>query len=413
MKRLLARTLPLRALPLLALAGVLFFFAPAAHAQGSGPRLPNPGFRSIGLWDQTIPIRMDIAVWYPSSRLPREILLEGWSLRAAQNGAATPGKYPVILVSHTTAASRLASHDLAAALTRHGFLVIAPTHPTDNADDTSGIYHAALFADRPEHLLLALDAVERSPIFRPIMDRSRIGVLGVGAGAATALQLAGARPDLSRIALSCPDGSYENPLCSRWAKSFHQRMRDEFAALLASGPEKFIPVIQQKPEQLSGDANPDEPAHAPANAERPVPSGSVPDPAPDPGEMFGPPSPPKIQPVLAVGLLTPGLVELFPDASLLALTTPVGILTAANDTLYPSGNSLDRLQKLLPQRPASRMLQNAGHSDVQAPCPPVYLESFPALCGNQNPEADDFRTIRNEFFIRFFQKTLGYPRDSF
>lgn len=407
MKKIAARRVFCRILPLV-LAIFLLFPVCETAARGTGPKLPHPGFRSIGLWDQSIPLRMDIAVWYPSSRLPGELLLEGWSIYVSRNGAGTPGKYPVILLSHGTAGSRLASHDLAAALARHGFMVIAPTHPTDNMDDTGGIHHAALFADRPRQLLLALMAVEQSPVLRPLMDRGRVGVLGVGAGAATALQLAGARPDLSRLASYCPDAPTENPLCSNWAKAFHPRMQAEFAALLAKEPETFTPALHVTPEQRSNDANSNNPAQVADNGENAF--FPAPDLAPDPGEIHNPTAPPlETQPVLAVGLLTPRLVALFPDESLQALTAPVGILTVSDDAAHSNENSLDRLQKLLRDRPASRELLHAGYFDVQAPCPPMFLDSFPALCGETTPGADDFRQMRNEFFIRFFQKNLGFP----
>lgn len=413
---------------------VLFLPAQAAFAKGSGPQLPQPGFRSVGLWDPAIPIRMDIAVWYPSPRIPRDLLLDGWSIKVGQNGITVPGRYPVILISHTTAASRLASHDLAAALARHGFIVIAPTHPKDNMDDTSGIFHAALFADRPRQLLLALEAVEKNATLRNIMDRSRIGVLGVGAGAATALQLAGARPDPSLLGNHCapPENAVSaDPLCSSWARLFHPQIQAEFAALLANGPEKFTPVLYAKAEPLTGDSSLNDLSHAlvqdnsPQPAEPQTASQTPPENPPlRPATASqaalppanGAPQPPlhtveapQAQSVLAVGLLTPGLIDLFPDTVLQSVTVPVGILAAGNDAVYPAEKSVDRLQLLLPQRPASRVLQNAGHNDVQAPCPPMYQESFPALCGGQNPASEDWRKIRNDFFVRFFQKTLGPP----
>ena len=396
MKRPFTRHKFRHVIPLLVLVVILAFFVSSAQAGGTTPKLPNPGFRSVGLWDQTIPLRMDIAVWYPSSRLPTELSLEEWSLRVARNGSAVPGKYPVILLSHTMAASRLASHDLAAALARNGFLVIAPTHPTDNTDDTSGVFHAALFANRPKHLLMALAAVEQSSVLGPLMDRSRIGVLGVGAGAATALQLAGALPDISRLSEICPETENGNPLCSQWAKAFHPRIQNEFAALLADGPQVFTPVIHRNMEPLAIDD---------------TLSGQTDDNTVlDSGESnTSALQIPTVQPILAIGLLTPGLVDLFPDASLQTITSSVGVLAVLNDTVYPIEKSLTRLQQILPQRPASRTLEHVNHFDVQPPCPSTVLESFTALCGNQNPEADDSRQLRNEFFVRFFQKNLGFP----
>ncbi|MDL2209953.1 hypothetical protein LJC26_04020, partial [Desulfovibrio sp. OttesenSCG-928-O18] len=106
---------------------------------------------------------------------------------------------------------------------------------------------------------------------------------------------------------------------------------------------------------------------------------------------------------------TPGYIDLFPDASLRGLVTPVGIFAATDDAVYPSEKTVGRLQELLPQRPASRALQNTDHFDLQAPCPPLFQDTFAALCGSQSPLADDSRKIRNDFFVRFFQKLLGPP----
>lgn len=368
---------------------------------------------------------MDIAVWYPSIRTPRDIQLEGWALSVGQNGTATPGKYPVILISHTAAGSRLSSHDLAAALARHGFMVIAPTHPGDNMDDTGALFHAALFSNRPNHLLLALEAVEKNTTLRAVMDRNRIGVLGVGSGAATALQLAGAAPDISLLSRSCRQDvtGASNPFCSNWGKLFHPQMETEFAALMANGPKILTPGIPKKREPLAGDAGLNEFAGSPPLPAVAPPTGKPEDgdtkngateelPA-QPSEAFPEASlseaPMETQPVLAVGLLTPGLIGLFPDTALRELNAPVGILAVTDDSVYPSEESVGRLQKLLPHQPVTRILQNAGHFDLQAPCPLVFRESFPALCGEIRPNMKDSQKIRDDFFVRFFQKTLGPP----
>ena len=420
---------PLRAviaLLLVFIAALDCGFAPQACAKGSGPKLPHPGFRSIGLWDPDIPIRMDIAVWYPTARQPRAIQLNGWSIRVGLNGTPTPGKYPVILLSHTTAGTRLASHDLAANLARNGFMVISPTHPLDNADDTSGIYSAGIFADRPRQMLLALDAVEKNAALRNVMDRNRIGVLGAGAGAATALQLAGALPDFSLLDAHCEPVTMippTDPYCSQWAKLLHPRMRAEFTTLLAGGQEKFTPTIVPEKAPLLPDVSLNALANAPstpalteasAPAQPPVQEsrdGTAPEVAelPAPMPQTAEEAPQRPQPVLAVGLLTPGLVDLFPDEALRGIAAPVGILAVEKDAAYPLEKTLSRLQRALPQRPASRVLQHAGHSDVQAPCPPMYTESFSELCGNQSSSSEELRRIRNEFFVRFFQKNLGLP----
>lgn len=391
---------------------LLAVFVPAAFPSGSQQNLPLPGFRSLGVWNPRTSFRMDVAVWYPTTRASRDLNLEGWTLRASRDGAAVPGKYPVILVSHDAASSRLASHDLAAHLSRHGFMVIAPSHPGDNADDTSLFFRAENFASRPRHLIAAFNEVQKSPVLGPLMDTGRIGFLGVGSGAATVLQLAGAAPDLSRLDAYCPEGPALDPLCSAWSRTFHPRMKREFALRAGrSGPDAFTPYIGS-PVPDATDAPTPDPAPGKQNSVRPGNDRA----APSPAEAETRPlleseeSPHDARlPVLAVGLLTPGQIGLFPDDALRGFSVPTGILTGTEDTVYPPADNAARLQDLLPQRPVLRTMQSVNHFDLQPPCPPLYQEGFAAMCGRTGENAAEARKIRNEFFARFFHSYLGNP----
>ncbi|CAK7038755.1 MAG: hypothetical protein DELT_00689 [Desulfovibrio sp.] len=387
--------------------------AGTVFASGASPKLPNPGFRSLGLWGDEKNTRLDIAVWYPTHRATRDVNLEGWSFRAGMNRDPVPGLHPVILLSHNAASSRAASHDLAAHLARHGFVVIAPTHRKDNADDTSGFFHAAIYAERPVDLILALERTYADPTLAAVMDRNRIGVLGVGSGAVTALQLAGAIPDMARLPGYCGEGTMLDPLCSHWAKSFHPQMQSEFAALFADAPERLTPALEKAIAPLPARetaAATDTPATPAMENPAALPTPDIVDPA-EPEKTTANPQelPRERQHVLAVGLLTPGAVDLFPDASITTVFAQVGIFAAMNDSVYASAKVAERLQALLPHRPASRIVADADFFDLQAPCPPAYLDSFPALCGHQSPTAQGARKARNDFFVRFFQKALGAP----
>jgi predicted dienelactone hydrolase len=398
---------------------LLAFSAVSAFASGASPSLPNPGFLSVGLWDEENDMRLDIAVWYPTQRAMQDIHLKGWSFRAGKDGTPIPGLYPIILLSHNAASSRLASHDLAAHLARHGFIIIAPTHPKDNVADTSGFFHAANFAERPNHLVRALERVSAVPSIAAVMDRNRVGVLGVGSGAATALQLAGAVPDLSRLSGYCPKDILLDPLCSNWGRAFHPTMQKEFFRLLLQNSSAFSASIEKvaaplTPAEMAAAVTvPPRPAVESASAEQPSAADATLD-IVDPAEPKKAPAGPKTlagekQPILAVGLLTPGWVGLFPDTALHAVSAQVGIFAAGKDTVYASAKATERLQTALPHSPASRVLPNDNFFDVQAPCPPAYMDTFPALCGEQTPGATSARKIRNDFFTRFYQKSLGPP----
>lgn len=402
-------------LTLLPLLFLFTVFVPAAFPSGSQQNLPLPGFRSLGVWDPNTSFRMDIAVWYPTTRASRDLNLEGWMLHSGKDGAAIPGKYPVILLSHDAAASRLASHDLAAHLSRHGFIVISPSHPGDNVDGTDFFFRAQNFASRPRHLITAYNEVRKSPVLGPVMDTSRIGLLGVGSGAATVLQLAGAAPDLSRLDGYCPDGPLLDPLCSAWAKTFHPRMKREFANLAGRpGPDMFTPYIERPP--IPDTADLPKINAAPGESEGAQP-GSSPETPPlveadarssSPSQTGGPPVGMR-QPILAVGLLTPGQIGLFPDEALRGFFIPTGILSGADDAVYPPAANAARLLDLLPQRPVSRAIKGVNHHDLQPPCPPMYQEGFAAMCGRTGEGAAEAREIRNDFFALFFCTYLGNP----
>lgn len=386
-------------------------------ASGSRQNLPLPGFRSFGIWDPGSSFRMNFGVWYPTRRATRDSHIEGWTIRAGKDGAVAPGKYPVILLSHDAAASRFASHDLAAHLARHGFIVIAPTHPGDNADDTSLFYRAHNFAARPAHMIAAFTEARQSHSIGPFMDTDRIGLLGVGSGAATVLQLAGAGPDLSRLDDYCPAVPSLDPLCSPWAMTFHPRMEREFA-LLSANPSIFMPYIERPTPPMQAAPAPSAPSgpeeqgqtgekQLPPDEKASSPVGPEADTTEQLAEQAG--SPRERQPVLAVGLLTPGQINLFPEDVLRGFSTPVGILAGVEDNVYPPQLNAARLLELLPQHPAFRILQDTNHFDLQPPCPPVYQDGFPAMCGQAGPDAVDIRKVRNDFFTRFFQGFLGSP----
>lgn len=360
---------------------------------------------------------MDIAVWYPSPREPRDVHLDGWTIRVSKDNAAISGKYPVILVSHDAATSRLASHDLAAHLARHGFVVIAPTHPNDNVHDIGALFHAHNFVERPRHLIRALDAAAASPAVGPLMDIKRIGLLGAGFGAMTVLQLTGAAPDMAKLAAYCSPNAPLDPFCSNWAKTFHPRILREFETLLTlHGQRGFTPGFETdeemssiKPEDTARRQEKTPPARAAADkrekelAETSKTAISAPDVLPE--DAFRA----RRLPVLAIGLLTPGGVSLFPDAALAALPAPVGIAAAENDTVYPPADALEKLRRLLPRPLLAFLARGANHYDLQPPCPPGHQDAFTALCGAAGPSAVEFRKARNDFFVTFFQEHLGSP----
>jgi predicted dienelactone hydrolase len=169
------------------------------------------------VWTPETQERFDFSVWYPGRAATSEFVLEGWIINAGRRGRIAPGLYPVVLVSHDTAGSRFANNDLASALASAGMIVIAPTHTGDSQTSIGGIYTAELLRDRPRTLLHALETVLENQEFGPYVDENRIGLIGVGFGSISVLQLLGLEPDFSLLKNYCQNSSPKEGFCSSWA----------------------------------------------------------------------------------------------------------------------------------------------------------------------------------------------------
>ncbi|MDR3176252.1 MAG: hypothetical protein LBU06_06955 [Desulfovibrio sp.] len=253
----------------LCLAVLLGIFATPAPAQSaSGAENYTAVMRSFGVWDPETQERFDFSVWYPGRATPVEFVQEGWVINAAKRGRIVPGSYPVVLVSHDTAGSRFANSDLAVALARSGIIVISPTHTGDSQAESYGIYTAKLLAERPRALLRALETVLENQEIGPCADTSRIGLMGVGFGSISVLQLLGLLPDFSFLEGYCADKSPEEGFCSPWAAKRLARMP---AAMLELAEKKGRDIFTPNPARYMAES-----ANAPtAETKRESPSLSA------------------------------------------------------------------------------------------------------------------------------------------
>ncbi|HEU6437231.1 MAG TPA: dienelactone hydrolase family protein [Nitratidesulfovibrio sp.] len=357
-------------------------FAFPSEARADEPASYHPGFRTMGIWIPETGERLDVAVWYPSVRAPSEIHLGDWTLDVARGGKEVPGRFPLIVISHCTAGSRLAHHDTAEALARAGFVVAAPTHPGDNSNDTSSLFLPEQLTARPRHVSTTISRLLRAPETGPMIDPTRIGVVGFGTGGATALLLAGARPDGSRYAGYCERTTPGDPYCTKWAAERLARLPEALRAL---------PPGAGAPESTINAAPPQKSASAPAASPAP--------PAPAPMEDTR---------VRAVALVAPGYGMLFPRAALTRVTVPVAILKADDDEVNRAPLHADALRAALPRPPEFTVLANADHYALMAACPPSLLRDLPELCGGVDEDTrQSIHRILNARLVRFFLGTLG------
>ena len=177
--------MPVRSAVIMALL-CLFITVPALADNGY-----NPGFRTLGFWQQESGIRVDVNVWYPSVRAPRSLSYAPWTIRGARNGKPVPGRFPLILLSHPSSGTRFSFHDTAAALAARGFVVAAPTHPRDCMENMDHLFLWEQLKDRALELSATMDLLLADKDIGPSIDPKRIGVLGYGSGATAALLLGG------------------------------------------------------------------------------------------------------------------------------------------------------------------------------------------------------------------------------
>jgi predicted dienelactone hydrolase len=358
---------------------------------GDTARNYGVGVQSFGVWETVEGGRFDCVVFFPSLSRGREMVRDGWRLRAGEGARPFPGFYPLILLSHDAASSRYANSDLAVALAGSGFIVIAPTHAGDNQNDSDGLHTAGLLLTRPRQLLLALETVLASPVFAPYADESRIGLLGVGSGSVTALQSAGVRPDPGGMEAFCshaaayPDPS-PDPFCTPWASSRLARLPDEAAALEAKwGDQAFTPPLDFYAPPL---------APSPAQA------------AEDKQAVYRRPA--DSRRIRALALLAPAGGLFFPRDA--AAGIPALIIEAGNDGLYaPDLHSRPYLSLLPPRTPVVR-LAGADHFSLFAACSAEVRENLEAACGRmREDERLDARNRRDHELISFFKSVLGHP----
>ncbi|MDR1125781.1 MAG: dienelactone hydrolase family protein [Deltaproteobacteria bacterium] len=372
-------------------------------AMGETPHQYQAGFRPVGISslgshggdhnlgqsvdhniDHNIELVSSVAVWYPSARKGRArytVRVGEWFFEAERNAKPAAGRFPVILLSHDMAGHNLANHDLALALARHGFVVIAPTHYGDNFDNASAIFSAALYYHRPRQLLAALRKIRELEELRAIMDISRLGVLGSGSGAITALQLAGADLDPAAAPAFCESNPADPVFCNPWALSRQLKLPAEAADIKTKfGPDAFRPSLA-----------------LPAEAAAPRPE--------------------------AVGLLAPGGLFMLDKKSLAALPAPLGAVFAAEDEFFPvpatddsqAGNrNTSNWGGLVPPglafRPLMRICAGVDHYSLAAPCPENMANTLPGMCGSAGEdERAEAAAERDDFFIAFFRLHLGLP----
>lgn len=259
---------------------------------------------------------------------------------------ATPGRYPLLLISHGSGGSERGHIGWAEHLARSGYVVVAPRHWGDSYDKPDGRGSDVQLIGRPLQAKAALDTVLAHPQLKGLVDPQRIGMLGFSAGGYTTLVMAGARPDFRRWKQHCQQ---------------HARDDDEFCPTFIW---RFLPRITRSDWQL-----PDE------------------------------------KRVKAAVVMAPASI-LFDREGLSGVKIPLRLYGAQDDAVTRNAWHVSRIAAALPTPTPVNMVPG-GHFVFLAPCSPGLRAEAPQLC--VDPPGVDRAAIGRkigEELVEFFGKNL-------
>lgn len=154
---------------------------------------------------------LEVAVWYPTRDASgAEVRYVGTSIVQpgvfGDAGVGVDAPMPVLVFSHGSLAWPEASFFMTEFFASHGWLVIAPSHTDDLILNAFDARPDPIYAQRPQDLSAALDALGALPSADPLSglaDMARVGASGHSFGGYTVLGWAGARYDVSELRQRC------------------------------------------------------------------------------------------------------------------------------------------------------------------------------------------------------------------
>lgn len=310
----------------------------------------HPGIKTLGIWLPDSNVRLNINVWYPSVRKPTVVSYNPWKIIAARNGKEAVGRFPLLLLSHDSPASRFSHHTLAALLARSGFVVVAPTHHGDNTNNMQNLFSLQQLTQRVVQMKTTLDTVLQHPEIKHSIDPDRIGILGFGTGGTTALLMGGALLSKDGWTNYCAEAGEMDSYCSPWASS---RMEQ---------------LVQSLPLKAS-----------------------LADPR-----------------IKAVAAIAPAYGMLFSKQSLQYFHPPLLLVQAEKDQVNRSPLHAEAIRTLFPKVPQFYTLAGADSASLAAPCPPTFQRDLPEQCNSVSPsERATIHSHLENMVTKFFLQILG------
>jgi predicted dienelactone hydrolase len=183
-------------------------------------------------------------VWYPAESSAAEKPVEipglgifelGTAARDAQP-AATPARFPLIVMSHGTGGSGLSIPWLGEALAARGYVVAAVNHPGNNGTEPYTVEGLSLWWERARDLSEVITAMLADSQVGNRIDAKRIAAAGFSLGGNTMIEIAGGVTDATGFVRYC-DTHAADRICTS---------PPEFPTLV----EDFRKLIRDKPDLL-------------------------------------------------------------------------------------------------------------------------------------------------------------------
>ncbi|HKD79020.1 MAG TPA: peptidase [Candidatus Angelobacter sp.] len=247
--------------------------------------------------------------------------------------AASPAKFPLIVLSHGTGASAPMMAWLGTALAAHGYIAAAVNHPGNNALESYTPQGFGLWWERAHDLSTLIDQMLADPMFASRIDSKRIGAAGFSLGGYTMIEIAGGITQPSLLTDFCKSKAADG-MCVPPAE--FPDLNTKLEAVVKSDHE--VQTSFQHASDSYRDAR-----------------------------------------VRAVFAIAPALGPAFKPESLAKISIPVEIVAGDADTVVPVASSAKFLALKIPHSKLL-LLPGVGHYTFLATCGPQGKQSRADLC---------------------------------
>jgi predicted dienelactone hydrolase len=152
------------------------------------------GSRQFSVPGDSVCSAFDALMHYPCARPPVLTRFGPYELEVSVDAPLSPGRFPLVVLSHGSGGSPLLYRTVSLALARSGFIVALPKHPGNSLGDNGLVDTVENLGGRPSHLVRLLDALSTDAQLRPSLADEPVTAIGQSMGGCTVMCVAGGQP---------------------------------------------------------------------------------------------------------------------------------------------------------------------------------------------------------------------------